>query len=185
MGLDLMESSRLLAYERLHELPTRLAHVAGVSVRLVRAATLVSVDVRPFAAAAAWLHDIGYAPSVRRTGFHALDGARFLEANGYPALVCQLVGYHSGAEYEAAARGLSAELAQLSVPDASVLDLITWADMTTSPTGATVSLSERVAEILTRYPESDAVHRAITAARPTLAAAVQRVEARLGELVAG
>jgi HD superfamily phosphodiesterase len=105
MGLDLVESSRLLAYERLHGLPTRLAHVAGVSARLARAAALVPVDLRPLAAATAWLHDIGYAPSVRRTGFHALDRARFLAAKGYPALVCQLVGHHSGAECEAAARG--------------------------------------------------------------------------------
>lgn len=80
---------------------------------------------------------------------------------------------------------MSAELAQFSVPDASVLDVITWADMTTSPTGATVSVTQRVAEILTRYPESDPVHHAITVASPTLAATVQRVEARLGSPVTG
>ena len=28
--------------------------------------------------AAAWLHDIGYAPAVDDTGFHPLDGARYL-----------------------------------------------------------------------------------------------------------
>jgi HD superfamily phosphodiesterase len=27
---------------------------------------------------AAWLHDIGLAPDLRDTGFHPLDGARFL-----------------------------------------------------------------------------------------------------------
>ena len=27
---------------------------------------------------AAWLHDVGYAPSLVETGLHALDGARFL-----------------------------------------------------------------------------------------------------------
>jgi hypothetical protein len=185
MDGDLVETSRLVARERLKGLPARLAHVAGVSARLSRAATLVPADVRPLATAAAWLHDIGYAPSIRRTGFHALDGARFLEANGYPGVVCQLVGYHSGAEYEAAARGLSAELAHLPVPEECVLDLITWADMTTSPTGATVSLTQRVQEILIRYPESDPVHQAITAARPALAGAVERVEGRLGNLAVG
>jgi hypothetical protein len=185
MGADLVETSRLVARDRLHGLPARLAHVAGVSARLSRAAALVPADLRTLTAAAAWLHDIGYAPSVRRTGFHPLDGARFLEANGYPGVVCQLVGHHSGAEYEATVRGLGAELAQFPMPEQGVLDLLTWADMTTSPTGATVSLAERVEEILLRYPESDPVHQAITAARPTLAGAVQRVEARLGNLIAG
>jgi len=29
-----------------------------------------------------WLHDIGYAPALVATGFHPLDGARFLESVG-------------------------------------------------------------------------------------------------------
>ncbi|WP_323098242.1 hypothetical protein [Intrasporangium sp. YIM S08009] len=39
---------------------------------------LVSAEV----AAAAWLHDVGYAPSVAQTEFHPLDGARFLQKYG-------------------------------------------------------------------------------------------------------
>ena len=32
--------------------------------------------------AAAWLHDIGYAPELVETGFHPLDGARYLRREG-------------------------------------------------------------------------------------------------------
>ena len=37
----------------------------------------IAVD-RRLLLAAAWLHDIGYAPTVRKTGFHPLDGGLYL-----------------------------------------------------------------------------------------------------------
>lgn len=43
--------------------------------------------------AAAWLHDIGYAPSVRQTGFHPLDGAMFARSAGFGELVASLVAF--------------------------------------------------------------------------------------------
>lgn len=45
----------------------------------------MSENDRDLLVAAAWLHDIGYAPELRDTGFHPLDGARHLEALGAPA----------------------------------------------------------------------------------------------------
>ena len=56
--------------------------------------------------AAAYLHDIGYAPELEDTGFHPLDGARWLRAQGQERLAC-LVAHHSGAWFEAEARGLA------------------------------------------------------------------------------
>ena len=42
--------------------------------------------------AAAWLHDIGYAPSLVATGFHPLDGARYLRDTQHAdAMLCRLV----------------------------------------------------------------------------------------------
>jgi DNA-binding Xre family transcriptional regulator len=39
--------------------------------------------------AAAWLHDIGYAPDLIVTGLHALDGARYLrDARHADAMLC-------------------------------------------------------------------------------------------------
>jgi hypothetical protein len=46
--------------------------------------------------AAAYLHDLGYAPSLVRTGLHPLDGSRHLRARGHERLA-GLVAYHSGA----------------------------------------------------------------------------------------
>ena len=62
--------------------------------------------------AAAWLHDIGYAPGIAATGFHPLDGARHLRDNeGAGAMLCRLVAHHSCAINEAIERGLAGELA--------------------------------------------------------------------------
>jgi len=50
--------------------------------------------------AAAYLHDIGYAPEFVRTEFHSMDGARFLRHLGCERITC-LAAYHSGARTEA------------------------------------------------------------------------------------
>jgi HD superfamily phosphodiesterase len=58
--------------------------------------------------AAAWLHDIGYAPGLAVTGLHALDGARYLrDAQHADAMLCRLVAHHSCAIIEARERGLA------------------------------------------------------------------------------
>ena len=62
--------------------------------------------------AAAWLHDIGYSPDLVGTGFHPLDGARYLrDAWRASPLLCRLVANHTGALIEAEERGLAEELA--------------------------------------------------------------------------
>ena len=60
--------------------------------------------------AAAWLHDIGYAPGLQQTGFHPIDGALHLRSAGWPDAMCDLVAHHSGSRFVAAARHLAAEL---------------------------------------------------------------------------
>lgn len=51
---------------------------------------------------AALLHDIGYAPELATTGYHTLDGARFIGAHGEPN-VASLVAHHTDARREASA----------------------------------------------------------------------------------
>ena len=58
-------------------LPRRWAHVQGVACRAEHTAGRLGYRDGVLAAAA-WLHDIGYAPAVKDTGFHPLDGARYL-----------------------------------------------------------------------------------------------------------
>jgi HD superfamily phosphodiesterase len=62
--------------------------------------------------AAAFLHDVGYAPSLNWLGFHPVDGARFLRGLGRERLAC-LVAHHSGARFEAEERGLVDKLAAI------------------------------------------------------------------------
>ncbi len=128
---------------------------------------------------AAWLHDLGYAAELRRTGFHPLDGARHLESLGAPERLVRLVAHHSGAEYEAAQRGLTAELAAYAREDGPVLDALIWADMTTGPAGQSFDFDQRMDEILTRYEPGSEVHTAISKARPYLGAAIARAQERM------
>jgi hypothetical protein len=49
---------------------------------------------------AAILHDVGFWPSIALTGFHALDGARYLRSVSYDERVTDLVAHHSCAAVE-------------------------------------------------------------------------------------
>ena len=58
-------------------LPRRWAHVEGVAAQARGLAPVLGANT-DLLEAAAWLHDIGYAPGLGGTGLHALDGARYL-----------------------------------------------------------------------------------------------------------
>lgn len=115
---------------------------------------------------AAVLHDIGYAHPV--TGFHPLDGARSLNDRGFSHRVCHLVLHHSGSTWEAEERGLDlAVYAEFAVSDVDLGPahaVLWWADMTTGPDGADVTVEERLSEICARYGPKDVVTRFITRA---------------------
>ena len=108
----------------------------------------------PLLVAAGWLHDIGYSPAVAETGFHPLDGARHLRHLGAPDILCRLVAHHTSALVEARLRGLDQVLLdEFPTPTSpQLLDALTYADLTTSPTGAQITVNDRLAEILHRYP---------------------------------
>ena len=87
-----------------------MAAHGGVALRAVELAGPLGLDADVLEAAA-WLHDIGYAEVVAVTGFHPLDGARYLAGCGWPECIVGLVAQHSGARYVAADRGLAEALA--------------------------------------------------------------------------
>jgi HD superfamily phosphodiesterase len=90
-------------------LPGRWRHVQGVGARgeEITARLGLPDDVL---ASAAWLHDIGYGPALVETGFHPLDGARFLRRIGTDDRLARLGAHHSCAVNEARVRGLEWEL---------------------------------------------------------------------------
>jgi hypothetical protein len=157
----------------------RWLHVQAVAGEARSVGLVLAGEDRKVLVAAAYLHDIGYAPSLNRLGFHPVDGARFLRQHGHERLA-RLVAHHSGARFEAEERGLLDELAAFPVEDGPVLDALTFADMTTGPAGEAMTLQERIGEILRRYPPDDPVHRAIRRAHPHLQAAIHRTLDRLG-----
>jgi predicted HD phosphohydrolase len=131
-------------------------------------------------ATAAWLHDVGYGPRVRETGFHPMDGARYLRARGWSPDVVSLVAHHTGALYEAAERGLADELGEFPAPDEATLDALCLADLTTGPDGNRVTVDDRISEILGRYASADPVHRAITRSQVYLRGAAARAATASG-----
>lgn len=172
-----MLRARAIAEQRLGELPLRWAHVCGVAATAELLVVGLDAVYADAVVTAAWLHDVGYAPSVRSTGFHPIDGAVLVRDERFPAVVVSLVAYHTGAVFEARERGLSDVLAEFTEPPPLLLDLLTCADLTTSPQGSPVRPKDRVTEILSRFPNGDPVHRAIERAAPSLLAAAARVSA--------
>src|SRR5215471_631472 len=156
-------------------LPRRWAHVQGVAGKAERmaASLALSGDVL---VAAAWLHDVGYAPEVTDTGFHPLDGACFLASLGAPERVVNLVARHSCAILEAELRGLGRRVAAFPDECGPLRDALWYCDLTTAPDGSPVSAGDRIAEIKERYGPGDIVTRFITEGAPELLAAVERTE---------
>lgn len=76
-------------------LPRRWAHTQGVAERAKEVRQVLGVNAGLLIAAAA-LHDVGYAPRLAATGFHPLDGARFLrDEHGAEERLVRLVANHS------------------------------------------------------------------------------------------
>lgn len=166
-----------LAATYLEQGSDRWQHVCAVAAA---ARDLVAAGAPPELELAAWLHDIGYADPLARTGMHALDGARFLDLVEAPALVVGLVAFHTGAEFEADERGLLGKLLEFERPDQSLLDLMILADMVSGPCGERVSVSQRLADILSRYEPEHPVHRAVSLSGSYLRLASERASAAAG-----
>ena len=160
-------------------LPRRWAHVQGVAARARSLATVLGADA-DLLEAAAWLHDIGYAPDLNVTGLHALDGARYLrDAQHADGMLCRLVAHHSCAIVEAGERGLAEVLGLEFEPAPQELSsALTYCDMTTSPDGELVPVEQRLAEIHRRYGPGHLVSRSIQRATPMILRAVEQVNDR-------
>ena len=155
-------------------LPRRWAHVQGVAAQARSLAPVLGTDA-DLLEAAAWLHDIGYAPGLVVTGPQALDGARYLrDAHHVEAMLCRLVAYHSYAIVEAGERGLADVLGLEFEPAPYELSsVLTCCDMTTSPDGELVPVERRLAEIRDRYGPGHLVSRSIRRATPMIRHAVE------------
>jgi len=163
-------------------LPRRWAHVQGVAARARNLAPVLGPDAE-LLEAAAWLHDVGYAPDLAVTGLHQLDGARYLrDAQHADAMLCRLVAHHSCAIIEADERGLADALSLEFEPAPQELSsALTYCDMTTSPDGELVPVEQRLVEIHDRYGPGHLVSRSIRQAAPMIRRAVEQVHDRAAQ----
>jgi putative nucleotidyltransferase with HDIG domain len=176
----MIEVARRLAEHHLSGgLDRRWLHVQAVARRAAEVADALNLD-DDVLVCAAWLHDIGYSPTLEKTGFHALDGARFLRRLAIDERITALVAHHSCAWIEAGERGLEDELAsEFPREDSATADALLYCDMTTGPGGERVSVLERLDEIRSRYGPDHVVTRFVDRAEEEIIAAVRRTQARL------
>ena len=89
----------------LSPLGNRWLHVQGVVQRAYNVSTLFEEEDQRYLIAAAYLHDIGYAPSLKKIEFHPLDGANDVIQTFKDVRLASLVAHHSEAAFEARLRG--------------------------------------------------------------------------------
>lgn len=161
-------------------LPRRWAHSLGVAKRARSLSPILGCDAELLEAAAV-LHDVGYSPSIATTGFHPLDGARFLrDQEGIDGRLVRLVAHHSCALLEAEERGLRHELeTEFELERPELVDALIVSDMTTTPDGEHTTPAARLDEIVQRYGPDTIVGRFIQRAAPEIYAANERVQHRI------
>lgn len=174
---ELTEWAYPLAESLLAEpLPRRWKHCLGVAERARTIALILGEDAELLEAAAV-VHDIGYAPDLAKTGFHPLDGARYLrEVANADERVVHLVAHHSCAWMEAEARGLREELEEEFPRESAHLnDALCFCDMNTTPDGTPTNPVDRVNEIAGRYGPESLIGTFIRRAEPEILASTARV----------
>jgi HD domain len=173
--MDVDDAAKLAATMLSEALPRRWRHVRSVArrARWVAGKLSLSDDL----VIAAWLHDIGYAPEAVDTGFHPLDGARYLRQFDIDDQVVSLVAHHSCARIEAEVRGLGdALMAEFPPADPLLSDALLFYDMTTGPDGDYVRPAYRLVEIRGRYGPDHEVTRFVERAASEILTTAGRVE---------
>lgn len=178
-AVDPVPRAAKLAHSLLAHDPRRLRHTVAVATQAQRLVPAVGHAEGPFLVAAAWLHDIGYAPALHDKGFHPLDGAHRLQDEGWHPVICNLVAHHSGSRFMAADRGLSAELAEFPYVETPLADALTVADQTTGPNGEPMTVDERMREVLARHGPDSAHVRIYPLRGAYIRQAARRVSERL------
>jgi hypothetical protein len=163
-------------------LPRRWAHSQGVARQARPLGPILGKDA-DLLEAAAWLHDIGYSPDLVGTGFHPLDGARYLRGvQDADDMLCRLVAHHSCAVIEAEERGMRRILLrEFPLPPPGLAEALTYCDMTTSPDGNRFTVHDRLAEIGMRYGPGHVVTRSIGRSSPALVMSTTRIQRRMGK----
>ena len=178
----LVTAARSLAEFLLGDVGSRWQHTRGVAARAAFAAEGLPDEDRPVLVAAAWLHDIGYARPLRHSGFHPLDGARYLQEHGWDPDVAGLVAHHSGAHLVAHLLGLDEQMRDFPASvyaSGQIADALTYADQTTDPDGRPVDVEKRMSDMLRRHGPDSPNARCHIPRAALIRGAVRRTDERL------
>lgn len=175
---ETLDWSQSTATMLLSSLGKRWLHVQQVVRTAERIAPILPEIDRPYLLAAAYLHDIGYAPDVVETGFHPLDGARYI-APFVDRRLASLVAHHTGARFTARLLHLSDELKVYPREQSAVSEALNYCDVLSSPLGQPCTLKERYIDILQRYGPDDPIFRSFEQAYASLELDVKHTEKRL------
>ena len=162
-------------------LPRRWEHTQGVAARARSLAPILGDDA-DLLEAAAWLHDIGYSPEIADTGFHPMDGARYLRDVWHAdETLCRLVANHSRAIVEAEQRRIADELSA-RIPSGRprarrCADLLRHDHCTGRPTGVSTRSASR--KLRGGTVQTTVVTHVTIRARPQLVSSVMRISDRL------
>lgn len=175
--MDTPQEAMMIAKELLDGLDRRWLHVVRVATEADKLASTIFDDYSEgeVFVMAAWLHDIGYAPPLAKTGFHHLDGATYLEERGEHRLAC-LVAHHSSGAQEAHLRGFDQEMSRFPDEPGLIADCLTYCDLSNGPEGQPMELNQRIDEVERRYGRDDVVPQGLRLAYPLLAKSFAHVE---------
>lgn len=93
------------------------------------------------------LHDIGKAPELHVHGFWPLDGATYLDREGAPRRLTNLVANFSGSGVEARLRGFEDAYRDLPDERTAVRDALWYCCLTSGPRGERFTLADRLREV--------------------------------------
>lgn len=158
-----------------HPTPDRFSHLHTVWQRAVELRDRDVLCLDPAMSdrleLAALLHDVGRALDPVDVEPHGFVGARLLDSLGLHD-VAPLVAHHSGARFEAAARGMS-DRDSWTTEEPDLLAILTYLDRTTSATGEPVSLAQRRDDIAHRHGDDSLQLRIFDATLPEVRHAQQ------------
>jgi len=175
---DILYWSRNLATSLLECLGDRWLHTQHVIKLAMQIACILPDDDSDLLVAAAYLHDIGYAPSLSQTGFHPIDGAYYIEGLGEYRLA-SIVAYHSGSRFTATMLHMSQELSHFPYEHSLLIRCLNFCDMHSGPSGQPFTLTQRRDDILARYGRKHVVSYSFLASLPSLRNDVSIVQRRL------
>ena len=176
----LVQRARESASKTLSADRNRLAHSAAAARVAAQAAGALARQEAEIIVAAAWLHDIGYAPTLRKTGYHPVDGALALMREAWPDRVVRLVAHHGLAALEAPFYSVAHHLGVIDPVPGLAAELLIYADMTSGTRGEPVSPLER-AEHMRRNDRKGPVPEEVRESRyASLVSIAVGVSGRLG-----